>query len=276
MCRARFLCHPEGKRARSCSASEASGLVASRSSLQVGALPKVRLVQAVSSLSSGGAPSAKVPQASLASGARSSCAIQARKRARSFFASEVSGQVAARPSSQVGACRRPRCRRLLQASLLIGRLRRNALLALAMPGAREAATLLTSSSDAGARSRSVAGCRLCPFRRKLKTSKQATRALRDHVARVHPTTPAAPDFEPWPSEIQPLVAGSTAKNANSVTRVFPLGSCCQQGHYAAMQGTTQEASSPQCHVASLGRAISNSGHLGSIPGLRLPASNCSL
>ena len=145
-----------------------------------------------------------------------------------------------------------------------------------MPGAREAATLLTSSSDAGARSRSVAGCRLCPFRRKLKTSKQATRALRDHVARVHPTAPAAPDFEPWPSEIQPLVAGSTAGNANSVTRVFPLGSCCQQGHYAAMQGTTQEASSPKCHVASLGRAISNSGDLGSIPGLRLPASNCSL
>ena len=165
VCAAQALDAPRPVLVRSCSASEASGLVASRSSLQVGALPKVRLVQAVSSLSSGGAPSA----ASLASGARSSCAIQARKRARSFFASEVSGQVAARSSSQVGACRRPRCRRLLQASLLIGRLRRNALLALAMPGAREAATLLTSSSDAGARSRSVAGCRLCPFRRKLRS-----------------------------------------------------------------------------------------------------------
>ena len=91
MCRARFLCHPEGKRARSCSASEASGLVASRSSLQVGALPKVRLVEAASSLSSGGAPSAKVPQASLASGARSSCAIQARKRARSFQVRSLPG-----------------------------------------------------------------------------------------------------------------------------------------------------------------------------------------
>ena len=165
-------CASRAKAAKVSQASLASGVCssgASRSSLQVGALPKVRLVQAVSSLSSGGAPSAKVPQASLASGARSSCAIQARKRARSFFASEVSGQVAARSSSQVGACRRPRCRRLLQASLLIGRLRRNALLALAMPGAREAATLLTSSSDAGARSRSVAGCRLCPFRRKLRS-----------------------------------------------------------------------------------------------------------
>ena len=66
-------------------------MVASRSSLQVGALPKVRLVEAASSLSSGGAPSAKVPQASLASGARSSCAIQARKRARSFQVRSLPG-----------------------------------------------------------------------------------------------------------------------------------------------------------------------------------------